>query len=111
VAEERLLVRSRCDLVRSRALFEGELVARRALEESQERAAVGDKELAAAPGAEFAAVSAGDLALTGDLAGFRKELAVPRRKWRKPGRGSGYSRAGSRPEEIGGRRGNAGATP
>src|SRR5437773_11348413 len=98
VAEERLRY-ARNDLVRSRALFEGELVSRRALEESQERAAVGDKELAAA-GAEVAAVSAGDLALTGDLAGFRRELAVAQKEMEEARARLRLLEAGSRPEEI-----------
>jgi putative peptide zinc metalloprotease protein len=98
VAEERLRY-ARNDLVRSRALFEGELVSRRALEESQERAAVGAKELAAAR-AEFAAVSAGDLALTGDLAGFRKELAVAQKEMEEARARLRLLEAGSRPEEI-----------
>ncbi len=98
VAEERLRY-ARNDLVRSRALFEGELVSRRALEESQERAAVGDKELAAAR-AEFAAVSAGDLSLTGDLAGFRKELAVAQKEVEEARARLRLLEAGSRPEEI-----------
>src|SRR6266702_1646938 len=98
VAEERLRY-ARNDLVRSRALFEGELVSRRALEESQERAAVGDKELAAAR-AEVAAVSAGDLALTGDLAGFRKELAVAQKEMEEARARLRLLEAGSRPEEI-----------
>ena len=98
LAEERLRY-ARNDLVRSRALFEGGLVSRRALEESQERAAVGDKELAAAR-AEFAAVSAGDLALTGDLAGFRKELAVAQKEIEEARARLRLVEAGSRPEEI-----------
>jgi len=98
VAEERLRY-ARNDLVRSRALFEGELVSRRALEESQERAAVGDKELAAAR-ADVAAVSAGDLALTGDLAGFRKELAVAQKEMEEARARLRLLEAGSRPEEI-----------
>src|SRR4029453_14904407 len=74
VAEERLLY-APSDVVRSRALFAGGLVFRRDNGEAQGRAAIGEKELASAQ-ADLAAVSAGDLSLTGDLAGFRKELAV-----------------------------------
>jgi len=98
VAEERLRY-ARNDLARSRALFDGELVSRRALEESQERAAVADKELAAAR-AELAAVSAGDLSLTGDLAGFRKELAVAQKETEEARARLRLLEAGSRPEEI-----------
>ncbi len=98
VAEERLRY-ARSDLVRSRALFEGELVSRRALEESQERAALGEKELAAAR-ADLAAVSAGDLSLTGDLAGFRKDLAVAQKETEEARARLHLLEAGSRPEEI-----------
>src|SRR2546429_6690806 len=98
VAEERLRYAGN-DLVRSRPLFGGELVSRRALEESQERAAVGDKELGAAR-AEVAAVSAGDLALTGDLAGFRKELAVAQKEMEETRARLRLLEAGSRPEDI-----------
>ena len=98
VAEERLRY-ARNDLVRSRALFERELVSRRVLEESQERVAVGDKELAAAR-ADLAAVSAGDLSLTGDLAGFRKELAVAQKETEEARARLRLLEAGSRPEEI-----------
>src|SRR5439155_548946 len=87
------------EFARSGALFEGELVARRALEESLERPAVSDKELAAAQ-AEVAAVSAGDLALTGDLAGFRKELAVAQKEVEEARAQLQLLEAGSRPEEI-----------
>jgi putative peptide zinc metalloprotease protein len=98
VAEERLRY-ARSDLVRSRALFAGELVSRRALEDSQERVAVGEKELAAAQ-ADLAAVSAGDLSLTGDLAGFRKELAVAQNEAEEARARLRLLEAGSRPEEI-----------
>src|SRR5262249_18619215 len=98
VAEERLRY-ARNDVARSRALFEGELVSRRALEESQERAAVADKELAAAR-ADLAAASAGDLSLTGDLAGFRKELAVAQKEAEETRARRRLLEAGSRPEEI-----------
>src|SRR5206468_180964 len=98
VAGERLQY-ARNDVERSRALFIGELVSRRTLEESQERAAVGDKELAAAR-ADLAAVSAGDLALTGDLAGFRKDLAVAQKETEEARARLRLLEAGSRPEEI-----------
>ena len=98
VAGERLQY-ARNDVERSRALFNGELVSRRTLEESQERAAVGDKELAAAR-ADLAAVSAGDLALTGDLAGFRKDLAVAQKETEEARARLRLLEAGSRPEEI-----------
>jgi len=98
VAEERLRY-ARNDLVRSRALYEGELVSRRALEDAQERAAVGEKEMAAAR-ADLAAVSAGDLSLTGDLAGFRKELAVAKKETEEARAKLRLLEAGSRPEEI-----------
>lgn len=98
VAEERLRY-ARNDLVRSRALFEGELISRRALEEAQERVAVADRELAGAR-ADLAAVSAGDLALTGDLAGFHKELAVAQKEMEEARARLRLLEAGSRPEEI-----------
>ena len=98
VAEERLRY-ARNDLERSRVLFDGGLVSRRQLEESQERTAVGDKELAAAR-AELAAVSAGDLSLTGDLAGFRKEVAVAQNEAEEARAKLRLLEAGSRPEEI-----------
>src|SRR5262249_38563296 len=98
VAEERLRY-ARKDLERSRGLFHGGLVSRRRLGESQGRTAVGDKELAAAR-AELAAVSAGDLSLTGDLAGFRKELAVAQHEAEEARARLRLLEAGSRPEEI-----------
>ncbi|HEV8640114.1 MAG TPA: efflux RND transporter periplasmic adaptor subunit, partial [Methylomirabilota bacterium] len=97
-AEERLRY-ARNDLERSQALFAGELISRRALEESQERAGIREKELAAAR-AELAGVSAGDLASTGDLAGFHKELAVAQKEAEEARGRLRLLEAGSRPEEI-----------
>jgi multidrug efflux pump subunit AcrA (membrane-fusion protein) len=97
-AEERLRY-ARNDLGRSQTLFAAELISRRALEESQERAGVRETELAAAR-AEFAGVSAGDLASTGDLAGFRKELAVAQKEAEEARGQLRLLEAGSRPEEI-----------
>src|SRR5262249_2546328 len=94
-AEERLRY-ARNGLVRSRSLFERELVSRRTLEEAQERVAVADRELAAAR-ADLAAVSAGDLSLTGDLAGFRKELAVAQKEMEEARARLRLLEAGSRP--------------
>ena len=98
MAEERLRY-ARNDLVRSRALFEGELVSRRTLEEAQERVAVTDRELTAAR-ADLAAVSAGDLSLTGDLVGFRKDFAVAQKETEEARARLRLLEAGSRPEEI-----------
>jgi len=99
VAEERLLY-ARSDLVRSRALFEGELVSRRALEESQEAGGSPAKGAGAAR-AEFAAVSAGDLALTAISLGSARSWPWPRRngeararlRHSRPGAGPRRSRA------------------
>jgi putative peptide zinc metalloprotease protein len=97
-AEERLRY-ARNDLGRFEALFKGELISRRTLEEAQERVGVREKELAAAR-AELAAVSAGDLGPTGDVAGFRKELAVAQKELEEARARLTLLEAGSRPEEI-----------
>src|SRR5207245_2965182 len=77
-AEERRRY-ARNDLERFQALFAAELISRRTLEEAQELAGVREKELTAAR-AELRTVSAGDLSSTGDLAGFRKEMAVAQKE-------------------------------
>jgi len=110
VAEERLLY-ARSGFSCDPGLSRGQLVRPASIEESQERAAVGDKELAAAR-AEFAPCPAGDLALTGDLAGVPQGAGRGPEEMRKPGRGSGYSRPGAGPREIEGADWpSAGATP
>jgi len=97
-AQERLRY-ARNDLERFHALFAAQLIARRTLDESQELAGVREKELAAAR-AEVDAVSVGDLASTGDLAGFRKEMAVAQKEAEEAGGRLRLLAAGSRPEEI-----------
>ncbi|PYM99907.1 MAG: hypothetical protein DME07_17980 [Candidatus Rokuibacteriota bacterium] len=96
--EERLRY-ARKDLERFRALFATELISRRTLEEAQELAGIREKELVAAR-AELGTVSAGDLSSTGDLAGFRKEMAVAQQEAEEARGRLRLLAAGSRPEEI-----------
>ncbi|MBI4271526.1 MAG: HlyD family efflux transporter periplasmic adaptor subunit [Candidatus Rokubacteria bacterium] len=97
-AEERLRY-ARNDLGRFQALFRAELISRRTFEEAQELTGVRDKELAAAR-AELATASAGDLASTGDLAGFRMGMAVAQKEAEEARGRLRLLEAGSRPEEI-----------
>jgi putative peptide zinc metalloprotease protein len=97
-AEERLRY-ARNDLERSQALFAAELISRRTLEEAQERAGIRATELAATQ-ADLGTVSAGDLGSTGDMAGFRKELAVAQKEAEEARGRLRLLEAGSRPEEI-----------
>jgi putative peptide zinc metalloprotease protein len=98
MAQERLQY-ARNDLERSKALFATDLIARRTLEEAQERAGVREQELATAQ-ADLGRVSAGDLGATGDLAGFRKELAVAGKESVEAHARLRLLEVGSRPEEI-----------
>ena len=97
-AEERLRY-ARNDLERFQALFTAELISRRTLEEAEEMAGIREKELVAAR-AELGTVSAGDLSSTGDLAGFRKEMAVAQKEAEEARGRLRLLEAGSRPEEI-----------
>jgi putative peptide zinc metalloprotease protein len=98
LAEERLQY-ARNDLERSKARFRADRCSRRTLEEAQERAGVRAQELATAQ-ADLGRVSAGDLGATGDVAGFRKELAVAQEESIEAHRRLQLVEAGSRPEEI-----------
>jgi multidrug efflux pump subunit AcrA (membrane-fusion protein) len=98
MADERLRY-ARNDLERFQALFGADLISRRTLEEAAERAGVRERELAAAR-ADLDRVSAGDLGSTGDLAGFRKELAVAQKEAAEALGRLNLVEAGSRPEEI-----------
>src|SRR5207244_11157411 len=84
---------------RSQARVAAELSSRRRREEDQELAGVREKELTAAR-AELRTVSAGDLSSTGDLAGFRKEMAVAQKEAEESQGRLRLLAAGSRPEEI-----------
>src|SRR2546422_1525121 len=97
-AEERLRY-ARKDLERFRALFSAELISRRTLEEAEDLAGIREKELVAAR-AELGTVSAGDLSSTGDLARFRKEMAVAQQEAEEARGRLRLLAAGSRPEEI-----------
>lgn len=91
-AEERLKY-ARNDLERFSMLFEKELIARRQLEEAEERVEVREKE-AEAVRAELR------LVLADDLAEVRKELAVASREVEESSGKLALLLAGSRPEEI-----------